>query len=140
MSTGGKLTPKAHALLAVLAEARRKVDHLRALVEQASAMRSGTFGSSRQTDQAKQEAQQRLLSQIARMATDLDQILGERGFTQFSADIQELVQLARRGGRAPLAAMHRMREVVGAVSAGLDIAERDVTKEGTAEEPSNSEA
>jgi predicted urease superfamily metal-dependent hydrolase len=126
----GKLTPKAHAQLAVLAEARRKVDHLRALVEQASAMRSGTFGSASQTDQAKQEAQQRLLSQVARMANDIAQILGERGFTQFASDIQELVQLARRGGRAPLAAMHRMRELVGTVSSTLDIAERDVTKDG----------
>lgn len=128
---GGKLSPKAHALLAVLAEARRKVDHLRALVEQAAAMKSGTFGAASQTEQAKQEAQHRLLGQIARMATDVDQILGERGFTQGASDIQELVQLARRGGRAPLATMHRMRELVGTLSGMLDLAERDVTRDGT---------
>ena len=129
----GKLTPKALAQLAVLVEARRKWDHLRAMVEQASAVRAGTFGSASSTDQAKQEAQQRLLGQIARLAIDVEQVLGERGFTQFGADMQEMVVLARRGGRAPLATMNRMREVVGAVSAGIEIAERDVKKEGTTE-------
>ncbi|MBE0594068.1 MAG: hypothetical protein IH616_16875 [Gemmatimonadales bacterium] len=136
----GKLTPKAHAQLAVLAEAKRKWDHLRALVEQASAIKSGTFGSANPSDQVKQEAQKRLLSQIGRMANDIDQILGERGFTHFSADIQEMVKLARRGGRAPLATMNRMREVVGSVSAGLGIAERDVVKEGTTESTPGSQS
>ncbi len=131
----GKLSPQALARLAVLAEARRKWDHLRALVEQATAVRAGTFGAARSTDQAKQEAQQRLLNQIARIAVAVEQILGEHGFKKFGADLQEMTTLARRGGRAPLATLHRMREVVGSVSGRLEIAERDVRQEdaGSAE-------
>jgi hypothetical protein len=132
VSGGAGISPKARAKLAVLAEARRKWGHLRALVEQAMATSSGTFGSSGASAQMQQESQRRLMAQIGRMAGDVDQMLGERGFGAFTGDISELAQLARRGGRATLATMSRMREVVSQVSAAFDIAERDVAKEDEA--------
>ena len=127
----GRLTPQARAKLAVLADVRSKWGHLSALVEQATARKSGLFACNPRGDRTGDvDALRRLVAQVGRLARETQQLLAERGFSRIADAVSEITTLAHRGGGAPLATLHRMREVVGQVYTELDLADRDV-QEGT---------
>jgi hypothetical protein len=129
MTGSAPLSPKERAQLAVLDEAKRKWDRVRAIVEQVAARRGGMFrgGGGSLTDGVRiQPSSAVLLSQLGRLVIDIMQVLEERGFREFADQLQELAALARRGERAPQSATYRMREIVNHVFTGLQLAEQDV--------------
>jgi hypothetical protein len=130
VTPGKKLSGRARAKLGALATARQKWDHVHALVEQAAAAQSRTFGP---RDRRGGELQ-RLTRQIARAALETSQLCADYGFSAIAEDMKELPALARRGQGIPRAAVLRMREVVGNVLAGLDLAEKKLQEESSAGE------
>jgi len=115
-------SPRTRAHLAILAEAQRKWDHARALVEQASARKSGVFrrgGRSFSKSDPDRELR-KLVRQIRSVATDVANLLSEQPFTELGEQVQELLQLAR--GTPSRSTLYRMREVVSAVYQAFELA------------------
>jgi hypothetical protein len=125
----GKIPPRARVLLAVLSDAREKTGHLRALIEQATVRKSGTFRVGGGSGSQDSNELRSLLARIGRLAHDINQLLAERGFAAMAEDVLEVANLARRGAGAPLATLHRMREVVGQIYTDFDQTERKVMEQ-----------
>jgi hypothetical protein len=120
-----KLSGRARAKLGALEAARHKWEHVRALVEQATAGQSGAFAlGDRGGNQLR-----RLTRQIARAAFEASQLCADYGFSALAEDMKELPTLARRGEAIRRAALLRMREVVGNVLAGMDRAEKKLRED-----------
>jgi hypothetical protein len=109
------LSSSALRKLSGLEEARRKWDHVRAMVSQAA---SGPRG---QPDLA-------LMGRIGRAAADVGRVLADNGFGALSHSVAEINQVARRGG-SPHAKIRTMREITAAVRTGIEQAERAVNAE-----------
>jgi hypothetical protein len=114
--------------LATLAEAQRKWDHARALVEQASARKSGVFrrgGKSLKQSDPDRELRN-VISQIRSVATDVANLLSEQPLTELGEAVQELVNLAR--GIPSRSTLYRMREVVDAVYLAFELAAKQLIR------------
>jgi hypothetical protein len=95
-----------------LEEARRKWDHVRSLVEQA----------------AGHKADMSLMKRIGRTAADVGRVLDEAGYGSMSQSVAQLGMIVRRT-TTNQAKINTMRELVGAVRAGIEQAERNLEKQ-----------
>ncbi len=126
------LSAKARGRLAVLEEARRKWEHVRALVEQASARKSGVFhvSASETAGGWGQDRQlKNVLDQVRRMVVDVGQMLAEYRFASLAEEVDQLVQMARPSARVSPGMINAMREIVGSVAKGIDAADVEVRRE-----------
>ncbi|MGD8726680.1 MAG: hypothetical protein PVH40_03495 [Gemmatimonadales bacterium] len=120
------LSPTARSQLAVLEEARRKWEHIQAMVEQVTARKSGQFhdaGAAAQERRVKS-----LMDQIRRSAADVEQLLAERKFSGLAGEVGQLIVLARPGASANRASLAGMREVTKTVLNGIEAAEAEVRR------------
>ena len=120
------LSAHARSQLAVLDEARRKWEHIQALVEQATARQTGQFHDAAQIAQAQKIRS--ILDQTRRAAADVEQLLAERKFQALAAEVEQLIILARPAGSVNRATLYGMREVAKSVWNGLEMAEADVRR------------
>ncbi len=109
-----KLSPKAQATLAALKEARRKWERVHSLVERVVSAKRGHH--------------HQLMSQIRRASEDAGRIFAQNSLPLLAENAHQIAVLIKRGG-AVERKFSKMRELVGAVRAGMDRAER-VTKKG----------
>ncbi len=109
-----RLSAKAQATLAALKEARRKWDRVHSLVERVVSAKRGYH--------------HQLMSQIRRASEDAARIFAQNSLPLLAENAHQIAVLIKRGG-AVERKFPKMRELVGAVRAGRDRAER-VTKKG----------
>ncbi len=109
-----KLSAKAQATLGALKEARRKWERVHSLVERVVSAKRGHH--------------HQLMSQIRRASEDVGRIFADNGLPLLADHAHQIAVLIKRGG-AVERKFPKMRELVGAVRAGMDRAER-VTKKG----------
>jgi len=132
MAQSPGLSPKTRGRLAVLDEARRKWEHIRALIEQASARKSGVFhvtaretasgwGADRQVKNA--------LDQARRMAADVGQMLAEHRFASLAEEVNHLVQSVRPSAGVNPGMLSTVRELIGSVTTGIERAEVEIRRE-----------
>ena len=125
------LSPEARGRLAVLEEARRKWEHIRALIEQASARKSGVFHvSARETASGWGADRQvkNVLDQARRMAVDVGQMLAEYRFASLAEEIDQLVQAVRPSAGMNPGMLGTVREVIGSVTTGIELAEVEIRR------------
>lgn len=120
------LSPHARSQLAVLDEARRKWEHIQALVEQAAARKTGQFHDGGAG--AQEQRVRNIMGQVRRAAADVAELLVERKFVALSAEAEQLVVFARPAGTVSKATLYGMREVAKSVWNGLEMAEADVRR------------
>ena len=123
-----RASPRTRAHLAVLAEGQRKWDHARALVEQATARKSGVFrtGGRASAELDPDRELRKVVDQIRSVATDVANLLSEHPFTEIGEEVQELMLLAR--GTPSRSALYRMREVVNAVYQAFELAAKQLLR------------
>ncbi len=106
-----RLSAGAMRKLEGLEEARRKLDHLRSLVEQAAGY----------------QADMSIMKRIGRTAADAGRVLDGIGYGALAQTLGELGMIVRRTTTSQ-AKIRTMRELVAAARAGLEQAERNVQK------------
>lgn len=133
MSTQSRgLSSEARGRLAVLEEARRKWEHIRALIEQASARKSGVFHvSARETASGWGPDRQvkNALNQARRMAADVGQMLAEHRFASLAEEVNQLVQSIRPSAGVNPGMLGALRETIGSVTTGIEQAEVEIRRE-----------
>jgi len=105
-----KLSSKAMKQLETLAEARRKWDRVRSLVEQVASQKTG---------------QDMFLTQIKRAAEDVARVFMNGGYGPLAGNASDMALLVKRGGTLQ-AKLGAMRELVGSVLGGIERAEKGV--------------
>jgi hypothetical protein len=125
------LSPEARGQLAVLEEARRKWEHIRALIEQASARKSGVFhATARETASGWGPDRQvkNVLDQARRMAADVGQMLAEHRLASLAEEVNQLVLSVRPSAGMNPGMLGAMREIIGSVTTGIELAEVEVRR------------
>jgi hypothetical protein len=114
--------------LAILDEAKRKWDHARALVEQATARKSGVFrdGSGALGEWNPERQLRKVTDQIRSVANDVANLLAEQPFTELGEEVRELVMLAR--GIPSRTTLYRMHELVNTVYRSFELAEKQLRR------------
>lgn len=126
------LSPETRGRLAVLEEARRKWEHIRALVQQASARKSGVFHvTARETASGWGPDRQvkNVLDQARRMAADVGQMLAEHRFASLAEEVNQLVLSVRPSAGVNPGMLGAVREIIGSVMTGIEQAEVEVRRE-----------
>ena len=114
VNMAGKLSPKARMRLGVLEEARRKWDHVHSLVERLVSAK---------------EDHHHLKNQISRASLAVGRLLADNGLPVIAEDVDQIAGLIRQGG--PIERKFtRMRELVGRVRTGMELAESVTRKQG----------
>ena len=108
-----KISSKAMRKLETLAEARRKWDRVRSLVELVASQKTG---------------QDMYLSQIKRAAEDVSRVVMNGGYGPLAGSANDMAILVKRGGTLQTK-IRTMREIVGSVHGGIDRAEQAVMAE-----------
>ena len=115
-----KLSSNAMKKLETLAEARRKWDRVRSLVEQVASQKTG---------------QDMYLTQIKRAAEDVARVFMNGGYGPLAGTASDMALLVKRGGTLQTK-LGAMRECVGSVLGGIERAEKSVMdseKQGAAD-------
>jgi len=105
-----KLSSKAMKKLETLAEARRKWDRVRSLVEMLASQKTG---------------QDMYLSQIKRASEDVGRVFMNGGYGPLAGNANDMALLVRRGGTIQTK-LGAMRELVGSVLGGIERAEKSI--------------
>ena len=120
------LSAHARSQLAVLEEARRKWEHIQALVEQATARQTWQFHDGGAG--AQERRVQAIMGQIRRSAADIAQLLVERKFQALAAEVEQLIVLARPAATVSKASLYGMREIAKSVWNGIELAEAEIRR------------
>ncbi len=113
----------------MLEEARRKWDHVHALVEELEMRRSTQSVSVRAKSAVMEGHVERLQRSVRRASSDLSTLLAERGFALLAEDVQQMTVLARGAGVLHRAKVIRMKEVIAVIYDALDFAQRKVIED-----------